>query len=414
MYYKYQLLLLITIIFSYNIFAQNENISLLPNYSNQSFYSMENGEIKNNDASTWDIAFSTKQMSSSIRINCGMGAELYLYPHGDTTDWNSFNSSNLTSWTQVFNSDTNWFFGAFDKNSTSAFDMGWGIYNITTHNVIGDSLYAIKTTDGAWKKLWIKSLNSGTYYFTFSDFDGSNEQNQYAQQYQDSIANFLYYSLDFVCPFINYEPNKKDWDITFTKYITPVQGMAYGVTGVLSNAGVEVAQVDNLPTPSNYIDYSQHTMMTEMNTIGYDWKEFDMSSFSYLINPNQCYFIKDLNDKIWRVIFSLFEGSSTGNIEFNKLDLTSSSSIDNINKNISSFELYPNPTSKDVTIIYDSNSDFVEVIIFDIAGKQIFSESMIGASFQAKSLPTSNLTPGIYLVAINSNGSIVQKKLIVN
>lgn len=414
MKYKYQFLLAITIIFSNNIFAQSENISLLPNYSNQSFYSMENGEIKNNDATMWDIAFSTTQMSSSIRINGGMGAELYLYPHGDTTDWNSFNSSNLSSWTPVYNSDTNWFVGAFDKHSTSAFDMGWGMYNITTHNVLGDSLYAIKTTDGAWKKLWIRSLTSGTYYFTFSDFDGSNEQNQYAQKNQDSTANFLYYSLDLVSPIINYEPNKQDWDITFTKYITPVQGMAYGVTGVLSNNGVKVAQVDNLPNPSNYTDYYQHTMMTEMNSIGYDWKDFDMSSFSYLINQNRCYFIKDLNEKIWRVIFSSFEGSSTGNIEFNKLDLTSSLSIDNLNRNISSFELYPNPTSGDVTIIYDSNSDLVEVKIFDITGKQVYSESIIGSSFQAKSLHTSNLKAGIYLVSINSNGSIVQKKLIVN
>ncbi len=409
-----QLLLVSIIIFSNNIFAQSETISLLPNYTNQSFYSMQNGEILNNDATMWDIAFSTTQMSSSIRINGGMGAELYLYPYGDTTDWNSFNSSNLSSWTPVYNSDTNWFVGAFDKHSTSAFDMGWGMYNIITHNVVGDSLYAIKTTNGDWKKLWIRSLTSGTYYFTFSDFDGSNEQNQYAQKYQDSTANFLYYSLDFVCPFINYEPSKQDWDITFTKYITPVQGMAYGVTGVLSNSGVKVAQVDNLPSPSNYIDYSQHSMMTEMNTIGYDWKEFDMSLFSYSLNSNRCYFIKDLNDKIWRVIFTSFEGSSTGNIEFNKMDLTSSSSIDNFKSNLSSFELYPNPASENVTIIYDSSSDFVDVMICDITGKEVYYESIKGSSLQAKLLPISNLNKGVYIVAINSNGSIIQKKLIVN
>ena len=411
---KTYLIIILIILFGYHINAQTQTVSLLSNYSNQSFYSMENGEIQNNDATMWDIAFSTTQMSSSIRINGGMGAELYLYPHGDTTDWNSFNSSNLSSWTPVYNSDTNWLIGAFDKHSSSAFDMGWGMYNITTHNVVGDSLYAIKTTDGAWKKLWIRSLTSGTYYFTFSDFDGSNEQNQYAQKSIDSTANFLYYSLDYVCPFHGYEPNKNNWDITFTKYITSVQGMPYGVTGVLSNSGIKVAQVDNLPTPDTYTDYTQHLMTTEMNTIGYDWKEFDMSSFSYLLNSNRCYFIKDLNDKIWRVIFTLFEGSSTGNIEFNKLDLSSSSSIDNFKSDLSSFELYPNPASENVTIIYDSNSDFVDVMIFDITGKEVYSESIKGSSLQAKLLPTSNLNKGIYIVAINSNGSIIQKKLIVN
>ena len=48
-------------------------------------------------------------MSSSIRINAGMGTELYSYPLGDTTDWNTFNSSNLSNWLPIYNSDTNWF-----------------------------------------------------------------------------------------------------------------------------------------------------------------------------------------------------------------------------------------------------------------------------------------------------------------
>ena len=411
---KTYLIIILIILFGYHINAQTQTVSLQPSYTNQSFYSMENGEIKNNDATMWDIAFSTTQMSSSIRINGGMGAELYLYPNGDTTDWNSFNSSNLSSWTPVYNSDTNWLIGAFDKHSSSAFDMGWGMYNIITHNVVGDSLYAIKTTDGAWKKLWIRSLTSGTYYFTFSDFDGSNEQNQYAQKFQDSSANFLYYSLDYVCPFHGYEPNKNNWDITFTKYITPVQAMPYGVVGVLSNTGVEVAQVDNLPNPNTYTDYTQHTMMTEMNSIGYDWKDFDMSSFSYLVDADRCYFVKDLNGRIWRIVFTSFEGSSTGIVEFNTQEISSSTSFENINQDLVSFEIYPNPTSNDVIIIYDSNSKDVKVNIFDLTGKNIFSESMHGTNLQAKAIQTSSFNNGIYIVTIESEGSILQKKLIVN
>ena len=94
--------------------------------------------------------------------------------------------------------------------------------------------------------------------------------------------------------------------------------------------------------------------------------------------------------------------------------MTSSSSIDNFKSNLLSFELYPNPASENVTIIYDSSSDFVDVMIFDITGKEVYSESIKGSSLQAKLLPTSNLNKGVYIVAINSNGSIIQKKLIVN
>ena len=81
-------------------------------------------------------------------------------------------------------------------------------------------------------------------------------------------------------------------------------GNPYGVTGVLSNSGVQVAQVDNVPDPNSYSDYLQHTMTSEINIIGYDWKSFDMSTFSYSVEPYRCYFIKDQNDKIWRIVFT--------------------------------------------------------------------------------------------------------------
>ncbi len=408
-------LLVLTMIFTYNIYAQTQSISLQPSYTNQSFYSMENGEAANVDNADWDLAFSTGAMSSSIRINAGMGTELYLYPLGDTTDWNTFNSSNISSWTPIYNSDTNWLIGAFDKNSTSMFDMGWGMYSMVTHFVTGDSIYAIKTVGGNWKKLWIKQLANGEYDFQYADLDGSNQVNATITQSSFSDRNFAYYSLDQNTS-LNREPASQDWDITFTKYITPVQGMAYSVTGVLSNSGVQVAQVDNLPDPNTYTDYTQHTMMTEMNIIGYDWKDFDMSTFSYVLDPNRCYFVKDFNDRVWRIVFTSFEGSSTGVIEFNTQEMTGgSTSIINANSDISTFEIFPNPiVNNDITIIYDNLSDYVKLEIYDITGKSVFSDIFYGAGFKAKRVNTSNLKQGVYLVRINSEGTVLQKKLVVN
>ena len=69
---SYSLLL----IFSFSAAAQSQTVSMQPSYSHQIFYSMENGEISNIDNTDWDLAFSTGSMSSSIRINGGMGAEL--------------------------------------------------------------------------------------------------------------------------------------------------------------------------------------------------------------------------------------------------------------------------------------------------------------------------------------------------
>lgn len=399
---------------SLNLFSQNQSISLLPSYTNQSFYSLENGEVANLNNTDWDLAFSTATMSSSIRINAGMGTELYSYPLGDTTDWNTFNSSNLSNWLPIYNSDTNWFVGAFDKNSTSMFDMGWGMYSMITHHVTGDSLYAIKTVGGDWKKLWIQKLANDEYTFKYANLDGTNEINTSVSKLNYSDKNFIYYSLD-QNSVLDREPNSIDWDITFTKYITPVQGMPYGVTGVMSNDGVQVAQVDNLPDPNSYSDYSQHSMSTEINTIGYDWKSFDMSTFSYSVEPYRCYFVKDLQDKVWRIIFTSFEGSSTGNIEFNTQEMTSSTSISELQSDISTFEIYPNPiTDNNLTIVFDNSFNETHLEIFTVTGKQVFDKNINGAGFQAKSFSLPNLDKGLYIVSISSRGNSLQKKLLIH
>ena len=399
---------------SFNLFSQNQSISLLPSYTNQSFYSLENGEVANLNNTDWDLAFSTATMSSSIRINAGMGTELYSYPLGDTTDWNNFNSSNLSNWLPIYNSDTNWFVGAFDKNSTSMFDMGWGMYSMITHHVTGDSLYAIKTVGGDWKKLWIQKLANDEYTFKYANLDGTNEINTSVSKLNYSDKNFIYYSLD-QNSVLDREPNSIDWDITFTKYITPVQGMPYGVTGVMSNDGVQVAQVDNLPDPNSYTDYSQHLMSTEINTIGYDWKSFDMSTFSYSVEPYRCYFVKDLQDKVWRMIFTSFEGSSTGNIEFNTQEMTSSTSISELQSDISTFEIYPNPiTDNNLTIVFDNSFNETQLEIFTVTGKQVFDKNINGAGFQAKSFSLPNIDKGLYIVSISSRGNSLQKKLLIH
>ena len=49
----------------------------------------------------------------------------------------------------MYNSDTSWNYGAFVMNQSSdMFDYGWGVYNIQTHHIIGDSVFLINSK---WK-----------------------------------------------------------------------------------------------------------------------------------------------------------------------------------------------------------------------------------------------------------------------
>ena len=400
-----------------NLFGQNNQISLNSGYTNQSFYSMQNGEVLNISNQDWDIAFSTDNFSSTIRTNDGKGVELYTYQVGDTSAWVNINTSSINNLPELMiNSDTSWQYGAFDINQTVGFDYGWGVYNMQTHHLIGDSLFLIKTINQNWKKLWIESKISGEYQIKYADLDGSNEMNMSIPALNYSDKNFIYYSLDND-QVIDREPNKNDWDITFMKYMTlyPFQGgfTPYSVTGTLHNAGVEVAQADNISSPLTYSDYSLHSFSTTINTIGYDWKVFQGS---YVIVDDRCYFIRDKAGNIWRLTFINFDGTSTGNIEFNT-ELIQSTDVKDLNS-ITSFAIYPNPVTKneELTLIYDLSTDNskVTVQIYDFSGRERYVSELNNNGLMSDTINIEGFKPGIYMISINSDGMQKTERIVIN
>ena len=394
---------------SFNIQSQNQNISMNSGYINQSFYSMQNGEVLNIANDNWDIAFSTDAFSSTIRINDGKGAQLYTYHLGDTSDWDIINMSTPNIlYNPMYNSDITWEIGAFDVNTTSGFDYGWGVYNLQTHHIIGDSIFLIQTVNGNWKKIWIKSKESGEYFLKYANLDGTDIVNTSIQAANYNNKRFVYYSLDQDIV-KDREPELSEWDISFTKYITPVQGTPYPVTGVLSNVGIKIAKAINIAAPFNYIDFSSHTFIEDINSIGYDWKTYQGS---YIVDDNRCYFVKDYSNNIWRIIFTSFEGTISGNIEFNTELIGSINSLENdLQKN---FKIYPNPASSDVNIIYETNRD-VKLEIHDLNGRRIFNTILQKQDFSTVNIPLYNFNKGIYIISIIDNeNNLLRDKLIIN
>lgn len=400
--------LLIASLISTIVIGQNNQISLNPGYANQSFYSMQNGEILNVSNEDWDIAFSTDIFSATIRTNDGKGVELYTYSYGDTSAWININASDINNLTNLmYNADTSWGYGAFDLNQTGAFDYGWGVYNVQTHHVIGDSIFIIKTLNSTWKKLWVKSKISGVYEIQYANLDGSNVVSTTIETSNHTDKNFIYYSLDNQL-LLDREPDKDDWDITFTKYMTlypTSQGtfMPYSVTGTFQNNGVMVAQADNISSPLTYSNYSIHTFSDLINTIGFDWKVFQGT---YLIIDDLCYFIRDKSNNIWRLTFTDFEGTSTGNIVFNT-ELIASTEIEDL-EDLSTLRIYPNPVSsgQEIKLIYElvSNQSHGVVKIYDITGREVYSSELKDNGLRYYNISTDYLKKGIYLISINIDG----------
>lgn len=406
---KYTLTIITTILFYISPQAQTVQISMGNNYANQIFYSMQNGEIKNISNDNWDLAFTTDQYASTIRTNDGKGVELYTYHLGDTSDWQNINVSILNNLSLgMYNSEISWYDGAFENNSLGHPDYGWGVYNMITHNVTGDSLYIIKTINGNWKKIWIQELTTaGEYIFKFSNLDGSNEITQSILKTNYTDKNFIYFSID-QNTIIDREPINSEWDITFTKYISPVQAMPYPVTGVLTNNNIEVAKATGVTDPLTYFDYSNHNFNNEINSIGYDWKSYQGS---FVVDANRCYFIKDKNENIWRLVFNSFDGMSTGNVEFNT-ELIFNTSSENINK-ASSLNVFPNPTTQNTNLIFDFEEECL-INIYDISGVQVYSNQLNSTGLELINLPTGNFDDGLYfLVVYKENRVLAKEKLIV-
>ena len=72
------------------------------------------------------------------------------------------------------------------------------------------------------------------------------------------------------------------------------------------------------------------------------------------------------------------------------------------------FSLFPNPTATGYVSIKSSNSDKIQIAVYDILGKQVKNETLLN-----NTLNVSNLNTGVYIVKIIQNNASTTKKLVI-
>lgn len=414
----YFLCLLILSVISAKAQIIPDSTSMQALYTNQVFYSLDNGEISNVDNNNWEIALSVSgngAAGSAILLNEAT-ATLWAYP-GDTSNWNNFDTTNYKNWKRLLNTDTSWTNGAFNlyRGAGGTFDMGWGFLNPNNNYwTFGDSLYLIKLSDNTFRKLWIVSLKSGTWEFKFANLDGSNPSTATCAKSTYPNKNFVYYSF-ITNQFIDREPNNTLWDLTFVKhtdYVSP-PGAYTSVSSVFTNKKVQTAKA-RVSSYANALSVAnpQTTFTKRIDNIGREWKKFS-SATGWTVYDSIAYFVYD-NDSsdFYRLVFTKFSGSSNGKTYFvkQKLDV---SSINENDLNIA-LALYPNPATTSLTILYSNlNASDLKIEIIDINGKNIKS-ILINSSSEVQQLffDVSDLSNGVYFVQIKSSKGIVSQKFI--
>lgn len=401
--------ILILCVLSKTASAQNTNdsVAMGPGYANEVYYSFTTGSVAEVPRSGWDIAFHTELWSATILINEGVGVQLWNYPKGDTNAWAIIDTTGLTTWKAYYNNHATWDDGAFNRYATGHPDYGWGVYNMVNHNVIGDSVLILKTESGTYKKMRIvkKVSVANTYYFTYANLDGSQEQTVVLDINPYTAKNLVAYSIDNN-QVVDREPAKDLWDLVFTKYmaIYPT-GDPYLVTGVLTNWSNHSAKAS--PVSPDYSDWSVLEVGPVRDRIGYDWKTFDMGTFSYIIEDSIVYFVKDAAGNMNRLVMTGFGGSASGKFLFEK-SLASANSIEA--QTDANPSVWPNPANETVNVILAGHEGSLSV--FDLMGNKVIQKSVQGmqGTYQVS---TMDLKPGVYFLQIQSGDNVRTTRIVI-
>ncbi len=391
-----------------------KTISTGAGYANENYYELSSENEASVVRDNWDLAFASDALgfsSSAIRINGTTGTELYKF-NNDIADWANVDTTGF-DWAsnQLINSDTAWTVGAFD-NTTLAddYDLGWGSYSFITHAVVGDRTFIIKLADATYRKLVIEKLLGGIYEFKYADLDGTNEVSTNISKTDFSGKNFAYYSIQNNVE-VDREPAASTWDLVFTKYQRNSDG--YPVTGVLANTGVNVVQLDNVNDVDN-VPFPSQAFGADISTIGYDWKSFNMNTFQYELEEARVYFVENANQDIYKLVFTGFGGSRSGDYTFTQ-ELVTLTGLDD-NATLGNLEMYPNPSRGNVNIVY-SNQDAlpVDIELYDLTGQKVYSETISNSASGLNQYQLDNLNQGIYVVVLRTgDNQTIQKKLVIN
>ena len=419
-----------TAIFSFvaSLSAQSstDTVVMGAGYADQVFLNLQDGSKHSSTIANWHIAHTTLAMDNAIRLNHAAGVFAYIYPKGDNAAYNSFDTTGWSSWHKPYNDMKDETKGALNQqtNPNNQWDFSWGVYDASSHEVVGDSLYLITVGMGAEMKLYkfmpIKQDKMGNFIFEFGPLDDVAGEPDTIKSSMAEGGMFKYFNFTDDKQ-VSVEPANEKWHLNFNRYYDLVpnpQGgglVMYPTTGVESFRGLEIAHVNGVDfselinNPNDYINIanedtsiaSGHGFNVGLTRVGGDWKAFDGRGFSVV--PQKNYIAKietSTGYEYWGFHFLSFEGQSTGAMSLERAKLGELASV--THAELTTVGLFPNPAS-DMVRVSVNNGSLNTLNVFSTSGQKLISHKNLKTNrFQ---LPIESLTSGQYIIeAIHSNG----------
>ncbi len=390
----------------------SDSVTMGSGYSNQVFYQLSTGNKTIANAADWDLQFFSSLFSASIRVNSGFDVELYAAASSDTSNFTTA-TLDTSSLTILRDGYATWETDAFTSQATGHPNYGWGAYQ-GLGNLVGLKVYAIKLTSGVFKKIWIKEFKtSGTITFTVADLDGSNSFTKTINRSTYSAKRHFYYDVENDSIYDS-EPGKTDWELVFRKYSDQAGPQYYNVTGALTNDGLAIAQVNNTSIADAQANWNTHTYDSTINIIGYDWKSFNMGTFSWDITDSLSFIMKDYTGDVYQLVFTGTSGSSTGKMYFTK-ELFSTVSLEE-NSPVMNVGVFPNPANSFLTVNFEliDASVSTQIRIMDMNGRLVktIANNFMNSGVNQITTDISDLTQGVYFLQIIAGNKSITKRVV--
>jgi hypothetical protein len=275
-----------------------QQVEMTSNYKNQVWYRLsDNSIVSTNNKSDWDLGFETSALGFYIILNSSKAMKAYK---------TSF--VNLSQATDTVGLGVG---GTADFPSGNLDSTAIGNWQTTNTVYIINRGYNEFGQHQGYYKLKINSATTSQYTFDYADIYSSTSIQGIVNKNED--YNFNMYSFT-TNQQLTIEPKKSDYDLCFTQYshvyYSPIH--FYQVTGVLSNNhNTKVMRITDKPFSDIAIsDTLNRVFSVNKNSIGYDWKTFDLNTNLFTVNPNINYIIKDSKGFYYKLHFIDFYSSS--------------------------------------------------------------------------------------------------------
>jgi len=426
-------ILTVLLVTNFTVSAQwvEDSVSMGPNYANNIYYTFGGSGIQKTEPSNnWHLSFAMSVIGDSAAVfaNHQAGNEFVkvFNIHQPISAWGNVTLADTMGGDRMLAPYKGWYDGTFNQIADpSAFNFGWGTYNFSSHDVIGDSMFIVRVgTD--YYKFAIDSLDGATakWDFRLQKFGGSVQS--YTVSKGNGFNNKLFAYFDITTgQTIDREPDVNDWDvefITYPSYIPAGPGVGwYAVTGVLNNRGLGVAEARQFDLDVAKSDFDGGTATwandwkkNEITTIGYDWKRFNSGNMTFAIADSLSYFLESKNGKVYQVQFTDFGGFMTGKANFRYRAVSNPLSVSKTNF-IGEPSLYPNPAQNSTTVLFKSlKASDLKLTITGLTGK-VLHQSVRKATngLNAWELNTSSLPTGNYIISLSNKEGATHQKMTI-